>query len=154
MQRLRSLESASQMTNKTESQETKKGRPFSQKRPGKNKYQNRIEQMYEDYLDGRITKDFYDKKQEKYRLNQEQINLKMKKLQNADEEYYVTASYILSLANRAYDLFLSSEPEIKRQLLTLVLQNCEIKDASLRYTLNYPFSAIFNYTKSHNWLLG
>ena len=50
----------------------------------------------------------------------------MDKLQTADEEYYITANYILSLANRAYDLFLSSEPDIKRQLLKLVLQNCEM----------------------------
>ena len=75
----------------------------------------------------------------------------MDNLQNADEEYYITASYILNLANRAYDLFLSSEPDIKRKLLKLLLQNCEINNRSLRYTLNYPFSAIFNYTKSHNW---
>ena len=72
----------------------------------------------------------------------------------ADEEYYVTASYMLSLANRAYDLLLSSEPAIKRQLLKLLLQNCGIDHGSLRYTLNYPFSAIFNFTNSHNWLLG
>ncbi len=78
----------------------------------------------------------------------------MDNLQQADEEYYITASYILSLANRAYDLFLSSEPDIKRQLLKLLLQNCEINNGSLRYTLNYPFSAIFSYTKSNNWLLG
>ncbi len=99
-----------------------------------------------------ITKDFYIKKQEDYRLKQYQIKQKMDNLQNADEEYYITASYILSLANRASDLFLSSELTIKRQLLKLLLQNCEIDHGSLRYTLNYPFSAIFNYTQSHKWL--
>lgn len=74
----------------------------------------------------------------------------MKSLQQAYEEYYITASYILSLANRAYDLFLSSELAIKRQLLKLLLQNCEIDNVNLRYTLNYPFSAIFNFTNSHS----
>ena len=96
----------------------------------------------------------YDRKHQEYRTKQKDIKLKIDSLHDADEEYYVTASYILSLANRAYDLFLSSEPEIKRQLLKLLLQNCEIDKASLRYTLNYPFSTIFSYTKSHNWLLG
>ena len=100
----------------------------------------------------RITKDFYDKKRQEYRAKQDEIKSKMDNLQNTDEEYYITASYILSLANRAYDLFLNSEPEIKRQLLKLLLQNCEIDNGSLRYTLNYPFSAIFSYTKNHNWL--
>ena len=75
-------------------------------------------------------------------------------LQTADEEYYITANYIVTLANRAYDLFLSSEPDIKRQLLKLVLQNCEIDNGSLRYTLNYPFSAIFDCVKRSAWLPG
>lgn len=94
----------------------------------------------------------YNKKHQEYRAKQEEIQNKMDNLQKADEEYYLTASYILSLANRACDLFLSSEPEIKRQLLKLLLQNCEIDNGNLRYTLNYPFSTIFSYTKSHKWL--
>ena len=102
----------------------------------------------------RITQDMYDKKHREYRAKQEEIKQKMDSLHQADEEYYVTASYILSLANKAYDLFLSSEPMIKRQLLKLLLQNCEIDNGNLRYKMSYPFSAIFPYTKSHNWLLG
>ena len=94
----------------------------------------------------------YDRKYQEYRTKQEEINRKINSLQKADHEYYITASYILSLASRAYDLFLSSEPMIKRQLLKLLFQNCEIENGSLRYTLNYPFSEIFSYTKSHNWL--
>ena len=117
-------------------------------------YETRIERMYDDYLDGRITQDMYDRKHQEYRATQKEIKLKMESLHKADEDYYITASYILSLANRAYDLFLSSKPEIKRQLLKLLLKNCEIDNGSLRYTLNYPFSAIFSYTQCHNWLPG
>lgn len=117
-------------------------------------YENRIEKMYDDYLDGCITKDMYDKKHQKFREEQHKIKHQMDNLQTADEEYYITANYILSLANRAYDLFLSSEPDIKRQLLKLVLQNCEIDNGSLRYTLNYPFSAIFDCVKRSAWLPG
>ena len=96
----------------------------------------------------------YDKKYQEYRTRQNEIKYKIDNLDKADNEYYITASYILSLVNRAYDLFLSSEPMIKRQLLKLLLQNCEIDNGNLRYTLNYPFSEIFSYTKRHNWLLG
>ncbi len=96
----------------------------------------------------------YDKKYQEFRTSQKKIKSKIDNLDKADNEYYITASYILKLANRAYDLFLSSEPDIKSQLLKLLLQNCEINNGSLRYTLNYPFSTIFKYTKSHNWLLG
>ena len=37
----------------------------------------------------------------------------------ADEEYYITASYLLELASRSYELFMGSEPEQKRQIITL-----------------------------------
>ena len=96
----------------------------------------------------------YNKKYQEYRFKQEELQKKMSNLQKADEDYYITASYILSLANRAYDLFLSSELEVKRQILKLVLQNCKVEDAKLRYSLRYPFSAILSYTKSHKWLPG
>lgn len=56
----------------------------------------------------------YNKKHQEYRAKQEEIQKRMDNLQKADEEYYITASYILSLPNRGYDLFLSSEPEVKR----------------------------------------
>lgn len=94
----------------------------------------------------------YDRKYQEFRASQKETKYKIDNLNKADHEYYITASYILSLANRAYDLFLSSEPMIKRQLLKLLLQNCSIDNGSLRYTLNYPFSEIFSYTSRHKWL--
>lgn len=79
-----------------------------------------------------ITQDVYDKKQQEFRSKQDEIKRKIDRLQKADEDYYITASYILILANRASDLFMKSEPKIKRQLLKLLLQNCEIDNGSLR----------------------
>lgn len=43
--------------------------------------------------------------------------------QEAEDNYYITAKYILDLASRAYDLFVSSEVEERRQLIKLILQN-------------------------------
>jgi hypothetical protein len=65
---------------------------------------------------------------------QEEIQSKLAKLQEADENYYVTAKYILSLANRAGRIFESSEPVVKRQLLKRVHQNCTLNDATLSPT--------------------
>jgi hypothetical protein len=81
-----------------------------------------IQDVVERYLDcGNpmcgITQDMYDKKYKEYRSKQGEIKKRIDNLDKADHEYFITASYILSLANRAYDLFMSSEPMIKRQLL-------------------------------------
>ena len=70
----------------------------------------------------------------------------------ADEEYYLTSEYLLQLANRAYDLFMSSEPEEKRQLLKLTLQNLRIEGNSVEFELVKPFDKVFACTKRQSWL--
>ena len=62
-----------------------------------------------DNIHWEITRGLYDKKQQEYRAKQDEIKSKMDNLQNADEEYYIIANYILNLANRAYALFKNSD---------------------------------------------
>jgi len=57
----------------------------------------------------------------------------MNQLQIANEEYYITCSYLLELASRAKELFLGSEPEEKRVLIQTTLQNLRMKDGLLLY---------------------
>ncbi|MCD6226134.1 hypothetical protein J7J95_03640, partial [bacterium] len=59
----------------------------------------------------------------RFREKINEIDSKLANLQKAEDEYYITANYLLELANRAYELFKSSEVEEKRQLLKLILQN-------------------------------
>jgi len=63
----------------------------------------------------------YNKKLKEFRAKQEEISGKIASFGFADEEYYLTSEYLLQLANRAYDLFMSSEAEEKQQLLQLTL---------------------------------
>ena len=72
------------------------------------KYENRIERAWEDKIDGSITESYYEKKRKEYRAKQKAINKKIEKLQFADEEYYITSSYLLKLAENAGRLFESS----------------------------------------------
>jgi hypothetical protein len=44
-----------------------------------------------------------------------------------------------------------SEPEQKRQLITLTLQNLEIKDGKLSYEWVKPLDNVFVSAKSHTW---
>lgn len=115
-------------------------------------YEDRIENMYEDKLDGRITESYYDQKREEYRGKQKDINEKIKKLHYADEEYYITADYLINLAKRAYEVFSSSEPQEKRLLLKKTLQNLRLEDGLVKYDLLKPFDKIFFYASRQNWL--
>lgn len=62
-----------------------------------------------------------------------EIDARLCILQEAEDNYYVTAKYLLELANRAYELFKSSEVEEKRQLIKLVLSNLRVEDKIVRY---------------------
>ncbi len=116
------------------------------------KLEKRIEKMYEDYLDGSITESFYNKKREEFRERQEKIQLRLGTLQSADEEYYLSVSYLLKVANKAPGLFRSSEVTVKRQILKLLLQNCQVDDVSLCVAYRSPFDLFAKATSRTEWL--
>jgi site-specific DNA recombinase len=94
----------------------------------------------------------YNKKSEEYRLKQQELRGKISRLSIADEDYYLTSEYILQLANKAYDLFLSSEAEEKRQLLKLTLQNLKLRGINIDFELVKPFDQVFACTNRQRWL--
>ena len=117
-------------------------------------YAKRIEVMYEDRLDGRITVDAYDKKRKQYRQEQEKIERKIQQLRITDEEYYVTVEYLVKLAAKAKELFISSEEKEKRLILQLTLRNLELDGKKVRYQWQKPFDILANYASRPNWLPG
>lgn len=116
------------------------------------KYETRIEKMYEDKLDGSITESYYEEKRKEYRAEQKKINSKIAKLHFADEEYYITSEYLLKLASKASKLFESSEPMEKRLLLKMTLQNLNLNGRKVGYTWIKPFNAIAFYASRQAWL--
>ncbi len=104
------------------------------------KLERRIERMYEDFLDRNVDEDFFKRKHEDYRREQKNIQTRRGNLMGADDGYYLTACYLLQLANKASAIFESSEVETKRQLIKLVLQNPVIDGVTLSATIRKPFS--------------
>ncbi len=72
-------------------------------------------------------------------------------LQEADDNYYITAKYLLELANRAYDLFVSSEVTERRQLIKLVLSNVRVEGDRVCYDALKPFDEILNCSDHQLW---
>jgi len=89
-----------------------------------------------------------------YRTEQTNIQTKLKTLQKADTDYYTTEIYLLNLANKASGLFKSSKPDIKRQIIKLVLQNCVINDVTLYATYRNPFNLFAEGASRQKWLGG
>lgn len=115
---------------------------------------NRISKMYDDKLDGSITQDEYDKKLKEWKVRQSELLAEMNVHNQADEEFYITANMVFNLASRAMEIFESSEPQEKRQLLSLILQNCKLKGRNLLYELSSPFNILAELSTCPNWLRG
>jgi hypothetical protein len=99
-----------------------------------------------------ITESYYNQKREEFRTKQKEPQKKMGKLQIADKEYYISSDYILNLASRAAELFESSEPIEKRQLLRFALQNFQLDGTLVRYNEIKPFDKIREYASRQAWL--
>lgn len=104
--------------------------------------QNRLNGLLDLFLDQSITKDEYDKKMQELKDRQYGLGLELEKLTQADHEYHIHVSTVLSLALRMGEIFNSSEPDEKRAILNFVLQNPTLEDRKLSCTLKKPFDLV------------
>ena len=110
-----------------------------------------MDNLYLDKLKGRITESAYDRFYQKFRDQITDISIRLEQLQEAEDHYYITVKYLLELTTRAYDLFMSSEVEEKRQLIKLVLSNLRLKGETLVYDAHQPFDLILKSTDQQLW---
>ena len=116
--------------------------------------QRRLSVLTDRLLDESITKAVYDEKLKEYKEKQHDIDLQLQDHTSADENYYITASTIFSLAKRAKVLFESSEIEEKRAILNYLLQNCTANGKKLEFSLRSPFNYILEFGNQPSWLRG
>ena len=72
-------------------------------------------------------------------------------MNKAEEEYFITAKYILDLANRVQELFESSEVDEKRQLMKLVLSNLRVEGENIVYEALKPFDLLLKCHDDIGW---
>ena len=110
-----------------------------------------LDNLYLDKLKMRITESDYDRFYTDLRDQLANINSQLSKLQEAEDNYYITAKYVLDIATRAYDLFESSEVEEKRQLIKLILSNLRLSGKNLVFDAEKPFDLLLNCSDSQGW---
>ena len=70
------------------------------------------------------------------------MNERLKVLTSDNKSFQVTASYLLDLAQRAEELFKTSDESLRQKLLEYLLSNIELNDKKLSYMLNDPFRTV------------
>lgn len=110
-----------------------------------------LDDLYFDKLKRRITESEYDKFYKTLNNKLDDVTARLTQLEEADANYYITSRHLLTLANKAYDIFLGSEVEEKRQLIKLILSNLQLTDEKLVYDVHKPFDLILNCTDLLEW---
>jgi site-specific DNA recombinase len=114
-----------------------------------NRLQERIDAMYEDKLDGRITAEFFDRKAGEWRAEQKQILRSIEGHQTANENYMEEGIQLLELAQKAHRLFIEQEGSEKRRLLGFLVSNCSWKDGELSVGLRQSFDILADTVAAH-----
>ncbi len=111
-----------------------------------------LDNLYLDKLKRRITEEQYDKFYTTLREEGEDIAIRLEQLQEADDNFRITAKYVLDLSNRAHDLFINSGFEEKRQLIKLVLSNLRMEGENIVYDVQKHFDVIIKNGDDMLWL--
>lgn len=110
-----------------------------------------LDNLYLDKLKGRITDSDHDRFYTNLKEELDNINGSMQRLQEAENNYYVTTKYLIDFAFRAHDFFTSSEVEEKRLVIKLALSNFYISGENIFAEAKKPFNLIIKCSEGFLW---
>jgi site-specific DNA recombinase len=107
----------------------------------------RLSQLYEDKLDGLITKDFYQKKFEEGQSKIQDMEASLLSLNMANEKQMELGLTILEFAKDAYSVFKQMDATEQGKFLRIVFSKCDLKDGKLSPTYKKPFDVLVKNAK-------
>src|SRR5206468_11168586 len=103
----------------------------------------RMDDAYTDKLDGKITEDFWERKSNDWRMEEQQVKMAIQGLDSAETgDRALDAERIFELANKAYLLYVSQDSVEKAKLLKMLFSNCSVDAVSVSPTYRKPFDII------------
>jgi DNA invertase Pin-like site-specific DNA recombinase len=126
----------------TESDKTECGvrdQVLRQLKAERDRLQARVETMYLDRLDGRITAEFFDQKSKEWREHLKQIDGRIEQLVTSDIRSRSEALKTMKAVSAACDAFGGAQPQQQRALATALMQNPTWKAGKFESTWKSPF---------------
>jgi site-specific DNA recombinase len=112
----------------------------------------RIDQLYDDKLDGKIDEEFWKRKQGALREQERGLETQLATAEAAiPQENALNVERIFELAKKAHSLYVTRNPMERGQLLKSVLLNCTTDGATLWPVYKKPFDLIFERGKTKDW---
>ena len=86
------------------------------------------------------------------RERQDEIEVELNHLQQADKRFEMTLDVMLDLASKSYTLFESSRNTEKREILKLLFSNLTLSGEKLDCIYTKPFDLMVNLSEQTTWL--
>lgn len=102
----------------------------------------RIERIYEDKLDGKISETFYNTHFQKYTAELKEVEKSIQKHNTANIKYYELGSNLYDLSQRAKEIYLKANQDQRRQLIMLVFEKLTLDEEVLGYSFAKPFKIL------------
>ena len=102
----------------------------------------RLDRLYDDKLDSKITEEFYQKKYQQYSNELGEFSDTIKKHNESSLKYYELGINIFDLSQRAKEIYSRAQLEQKRQLISLVFSTMLLDEGRLHYKYTAPFQIL------------
>ena len=113
--------------------------------------QVKLDRGYDDYLEGRISQDFWNRKSAEWEAELGTVGAELSRLSSATPSLVATGERILELAKTAYFRYRAQSPDEKRRLLDAVLSNCTFDRGSLCPAYIKPFDVLAKTVETGDW---
>lgn len=105
--------------------------------------QRRLDSLYDDKLDGKIEKEFYDRKFKQYSEEKEEAIKSIKNHSDSSKKYFEMGMDIYELSQDAPQLYEQAELDEKRRLISNICENLRLNGKKLNITLSKPFQILY-----------
>ncbi|HUW21128.1 MAG TPA: recombinase family protein [Candidatus Bathyarchaeia archaeon] len=116
--------------------------------------QKRLDRLYDDKLDERITKAFYDRKFQQYTKEKNEVTDAIQKHSKANTEFYNLGISLYELSQKAKDIYLRAKKkglqEEQRKLIMLVFDNMKLDEGKLSYGYTRAFRILAQAVEATN----
>jgi site-specific DNA recombinase len=111
-----------------------------------------MDSAYSDKLDGKISEDFWQRRQAEWQSEELRITSRLAGLKEPTQENSLADVHrILELSQNAHSMYVKQNPTEKAQLLRKLLWNCATDGVSLYPTYRKPFDLIAKRVKTEEW---
>ena len=115
------------------------------------RFENRMDRLYEDHLDGKIDDNLYERKTAEYQASIANLKTQLSTFELSESDRYETVSNLLDVAKNAHKIFVGQDYLGKRKILKKVLSNSELSGKSLLLKLKKPYDMMAFCSENSSW---